>query len=478
MERSNLMGRLAVALILTPAFVIVWFIAAQMLSPDGVEKPGSRTLVFKPDGTPLLRCLLPDRISVRFEDLAGKTDEDGDDRDEFPFVYLAGGQKSGDSNRSLDWRDRIMLFDDRRSPPVLWGLISDGLPDAHAYFVGYDSVTKTRVGFIGIRGFRVDMPPEDDRFPFAGGRGAIHLDAFSRLGGAGPENPFTYLSYSRPLPKEAGLFDFSSVYIRSSDGRLYRADLRKRTISVVSGNLHVLAANFYYPGQSIERLALLTDHEVVLLDNHHRIVSRYELPPEAAGQPLYWSQISPGRSIAYWPAKRVPLGTKATEIVWCDQSGRVTRRATATLYEHKDPPLSRAFVLPSPLILGAYLGVESLRARVTSQADNWSEACSMVWENSWIDVATVLVLAVLLAAACYRRESRYATWRRERIIWSLLVLMGGLPVWIAYRLSRRWPVLENCSTCGVRVPRDRERCAHCGAEFPRPASLGTEVLAA
>ncbi len=49
--------------------------------------------------------------------------------------------------------------------------------------------------------------------------------------------------------------------------------------------------------------------------------------------------------------------------------------------------------------------------------------------------------------ACYRRQACYHANLAERIVWSAMVFLLGIPGWIGYRYRWRWPAIEPCPTC-------------------------------
>jgi hypothetical protein len=87
----------------------------------------------------------------------------------------------------------------------------------------------------------------------------------------------------------------------------------------------------------------------------------------------------------------------------------------------------------------------------------------------------VLAVGALCAVLAYRRQRRYAL--PNPGAWAAFAFLLGIPGWIAYRLHRAWPVLEECPACHQPSPRDREECIDCGAEFPPPPLKGIEVFA-
>jgi hypothetical protein len=98
------------------------------------------------------------------------------------------------------------------------------------------------------------------------------------------------------------------------------------------------------------------------------------------------------------------------------------------------------------------------------------------WRDRW-PLAVIALVALALAAACYRRQTRYQASPIERIVWPLFVFLLGVPGWIGYRYCRRWPELEPCPACHQPAPRAGEVCAACRHEFPLPAPQGAEIFA-
>ncbi|MCI0491575.1 MAG: hypothetical protein L0Z07_01405, partial [Planctomycetes bacterium] len=67
----------------------------------------------------------------------------------------------------IPWRNRITDFWGLRRPRVLWYGVLDDAPQVRAYFVGFDVLSKLRVGYIGRSGFRRSLPPNEEWFDLA-----------------------------------------------------------------------------------------------------------------------------------------------------------------------------------------------------------------------------------------------------------------------------------------------------------------------
>ena len=83
----------------------------------------------------------------------------------------------------------------------------------------------------------------------------------------------------------------------------------------------------------------------------------------------------------------------------------------------------------------------------------------------------------ILAVLAWRRSRAFGLSRKERITWTVFVLLFGLPAYVGFLLYRRWPIRLPCPNCQARVPRDRMACAECGTRFPDPGLKGIEIFA-
>jgi hypothetical protein len=93
----------------------------------------------------------------------------------------------------------------------------------------------------------------------------------------------------------------------------------------------------------------------------------------------------------------------------------------------------------------------------------------------WPCLAALLAIGAVCAIAAWRRQKRFGL--PHAAGWAVFAFLLGIPGWIAYRLHRAWPVVDECPACQQPSPRDREACTECGADFPPPALKGIEVFA-
>jgi hypothetical protein len=229
------------------------------------------------------------------------------------------------------------------------------------------------------------------------------------------------------------------------------------------------------------RLAVRTEGEVLVLDEHGRVLRRYPIPPALRGRNFSFAETSTGEAVLHRQAP--PADVQATEVehrvYHVARDGRC-REAATWLPRQGAGQWSVWFALggPSPLVLGG-ISASAATDNVLDEgaAATYPEALAWTLREMWPALVLAQVLAAGLALLCWRRQARYGASGPERWAWPLFVLVMGLPGWAGYRFGRSWPVLETCPACAAGVPRDREECVRCAAEFPRPALKGTEVFA-
>ena len=168
---------LGLALVLAIGFGTVFgFAAGWGISIwDGLQhqEQVAESLVVRADGTPLIKRQTYDRDQYQYREIE-------------TFHALNGGEVPGVKEEDLlssaslakphpdepefplDGYFRVGLFTDAQKPPNLWYFVDDGARDGRGYFVGYQSKSKLRVGFIGRDGFCPDQPPVEQWFPMDG----------------------------------------------------------------------------------------------------------------------------------------------------------------------------------------------------------------------------------------------------------------------------------------------------------------------
>ena len=492
MKTKGLVHSLILSAVLAVGFAAVWGVVGLWAlevgthvvaeaTPDSVVIVPRAVLGFMPDGTPVVYHQDGRRRQLR--DLQGNPVAEPDNEHSFLRpVQLSARSIPGGSSEELPWDRRIRSFADGHVPAGYWYFISDGRHDGMGYFVGYDSENRACVGYLGLAGLREAPLPAEEHIPFAGAA-------------AGSNSRLLCMQHDRsptehPQGRRTGRAPHGSVspwdvYVFGRDGKLYHADLQKRTIEVAfdRSRVHSAALASGLPDAvhgTPSRPAVRTEDAVLVLDERGEVLKRYPIPDYLRGLDISFGETSTGGAVMYWNS---PQDIFAWEVQYricrVDADGGCQEWATTLPFVGTGRLLPLAgVVMPSPVgLCGAVMALRPLMLLEDGLAASYPAALARALIEFSPALAIAQLVALGLAVFCYSRQVRYGAGRKERIIWPLFVLLLGLPGWIGYRFGRRWPVLETCPECGAVVPRDRMACARCEATFSRPALKGVEVFA-
>jgi hypothetical protein len=446
---------------------------------------GGKQLLFLGDGTPrVIQTVV--HGDWRYLDLEGNEvppPEDGPaawlPEAELP-AQLPDRAASGD----VSWGKRVRSFSDGRAPAVLWYLMTDGRPGGLAYFVGYDSRNKTRVGYLGTAGYRKDMPPGEEQFPFSGATVGPDKWVFSTQNAGSTEHPRGADTGRAPR----GCLSPWDVYLLGHDDQLYHIDLQQGIAHVALSGPRLRSAALVSAERdgkrgTSRRLAVRTADAVLVLDERGGVRQGYAIPEELRKEELHFAQTSSGEAVMYSCSPLDLGGADDMDCrIWWVAADGATRHASVTLTDaFGDMKALRwisGVVVPCPLAANGLLSIGWTRhLQNEGLAATYPEALAKAVRDFWPGLVLVHLLSAGLAVLCYRRQVRYGASRAEQIAWPLFVLALGLPGWVGYRFGRSWPALEACPACGAAAPRDRAECAGCAAAFLPPALKGTEVFA-
>ena len=252
-RRTGIIQPLALSLVVALGFGMVWAVLtdwAVNAAKDllGCEKAWEY-INFRMDGTPVIeRYESPPAGGVAFRDLDGR-----------PLVisrqeaWLQGADLANsagtihfDYSRTCPWyvnppwRNRIAGLNDGGQPAVYWYFLGDGTPPGTGYFVGYDSIGKRRLGYIGRGGFQTGLPSPEQRFPLR-----AHKTARSAL--ASTQFPREQEPISPPYSQGPGFFPGWVVYVLADDA-LIEVNLQRRTAQVVLREPGLISAGFACKG--------------------------------------------------------------------------------------------------------------------------------------------------------------------------------------------------------------------------------------
>ena len=374
------------------------------------------------------------------------------------------------------WEYRLARFWFSGRDQSRWYLVHDGLAEGHVYFVGYDTSTKERVGYLGKTGFAAMPPPKEQLFSYDGRRlvSRRFTSAVISKTNSGHPDPVTRHYVPANLPEW-------SVYFLSGD-ELWHVDLRHHTATLQErfpGAIDLELAppptdGLEAPGGIDEKLMVRTGTEMIKIALDGEVLHRWSLPEDARDKELiYWYDVGDDNALVRFIRRAVNRHLEE-ELVWLNADGGVRRRETVELLggglePHEVWTMSPA--LPMPTVLTFAFCAFAGEVRGPDFSSKFAKAVALFWPA----LLLVYLVSAVLAWLAYRRQVRFSL--PAPGVWAVFVFLFGVPGWLAYRWHRRWPVLETCGECRRPAPRDRDTCAACGHLFAAPPRVGTEVFA-
>ena len=494
-ERSRILQPLCLAGMLAVGAGIVWALAAvwSIATVDQATREHRRfeQVAVRIDGTPVIRTYPGGPAGeTTHRTLKGEPLEVRS-QNELRSAYLASVPRRPRLFFRAGWSERLRMFTDNRRPVTYWYLVHNGEIEGEGYFVGYNSKTKRRVGYMGLAGFRPDKPPPGERFPLDG----------------------RMLRYSGPVAHNAGRFVLAGemihqasydvaggvprwrVYLASGRG-LLEIDLGGRSVRTLLESARLISVGVLDQAVELDRqedsklafpikqyVAARGRDEVFLLDATGKLFGTYPIPETLRGEPFWFYLLSDDRAMLHCGLSYVD-GRYMHELFWINQQGEVVDREEVTLQRGSSTqapavaPWLLCLEVPAPAIVMSVTTLAALWEYLERGGEaDYSAALALAraLSNAWPALLALHALAAGLAWLCYRRQRRYAMgWTR---VWVAFVFLFGVPGLLGYLFHRRWPVRVRCEECGVAVPRDRESCSGCGSDFAEPSARGIEVFA-
>jgi hypothetical protein len=494
--RCSLLRQLAWATTLAIGFGAVWSILAIWIAyaiQDARQGPREtwpprELFAVKHDGTVLIQNMPWDPYAQNtYRDLKGATQVLNPDRDHLiPAVYMAGQQGTpGEFSWHPAWHQRLMMFINEREPAVNWYFVHNGKLEGAGYFVGYERESNRRVGFIGLFGSRSDPVPIDQWIPV---RGTLVGDLW--LWSSAPLS-IIYSGGSREY--RVGPFDVPTrlVYVPSGN-QLREVDLAAGTITTAFEAPEAIEAPGIPSIASWSGGRYAKDHPILIrtrqqiyaLDRKHNMIRRFAVPTEIDRRsPVSWYELGNGQAVAEfvraWSAPEPDNVTKrmvyriASDGTIQDQF-ELTLQTGSPATNRRDLPMQVAFAVPSLALVSAAIPLSLMTFDPT---ERYPAAIIARLVEFGPSLLAVFALSLVMAVLVWRRCRSFGLPKRERVAWSVYVLLLGIPAYVGFRLCRSWPIRQSCPSCDARAPRDRPACARCGARFPDPISLGTEIFA-
>lgn len=441
-------------------------------------EPPVERLVFTVEGEPLLLTSQPSAVPVTQRHRA----PDGSQRVtrgysidtyrtlsgqiiEWPITLQSGGsQQLPPAKRDDDWRPRGLEIRGflAAEPPAYWYLLLDGQA-GRAHFAGFDPQSKRAIGYLGLRGYRVQVPPAADRFDLPGG-----------LYGALAPNP-GFANEPDFIGSYAGRGDTEDIQFLVSGKTIQAVDVNAQTVRPVQLPDKVISVGVMthpvlsedkqrvtYPRKSVARLP----DKLVVLEPGGKPSRTFSLPLPVRERAIEFLGTL-GEETVLVARQENPQSEEElpTLIYWFNDQGDVVRQAQAELAEQSAARVLwiGAATLPVPLLYANFVG------RKGSQR-------GLAFLEDWPPMLAVCLASAAGAGVCFRRQrsigSLSSAWA-----WAALVFALGPAGLLGYWTQNHRPVCERCEHCGAVVPRNRETCRACAAAFPPPALKGSEVFA-
>jgi hypothetical protein len=369
-----------------------------------------------------------------------------------------------------------------------WFLRKDEESTEHAYLVGYDLQSKHCIGYVGVRGFRLDKPSLDDQFAIGArsmnvASAALHSDWGRANPFSGDRTPLLIISDDKLYAVDLQFAAPEVMNFTLGDtGQTIRLD---RTVRLLPLDEPVLSMNYAKQGaeddsnkDEEQRIVVRTPKHVLLLDMLGQTLRSAEIPPALLD--LNFSVYLPVGDEIIFAVNNSDDDKNETDLTWVNTKTAAMRSEKVVLYKRMGDRQKVAWVsaaiVPSPAVLGVFYYElwPALRHPALRLIDA-SAYRAGIWNASWPILMLVGLLSMAAAAYAYRRQKCYGP--RGAIAWAIFVLIAGPAGLLGYLWHRRWPVVERCASCGVDVPRNRGDCLACHTEFSAPKQLGCEVFA-
>lgn len=482
-------------------FVTVWcgYIVYQFL---GTTEQVYESVQVAGDGTPVIQSY----TAPRYQDQTYRT-LDGQPYDPVNQQWLTAASSQGARRPPrlydwpITWSQRVAGISDMQRHPVSWYFVRDAAPLGHAYFVGFDELSRMRVGYIGRQGFRRAMPPQDEWFDVGPRLIDWQGQALVSTSYIQPGNR----AYEYQVEGESMRIKPWKAFVIDGN-RLVEIDLRTHTVRTLyeSPDIRSVVVVTEPPASAktqpapenppdaddpdalpkapdplLSRLALRLADRIVVLDPPTGNKREFILPESLRERPIETYILGADELLVQtWPKER---STGIIDLTWVKPDGAIARQQTLTLASaapesERAASLMAAGVAPVPLgwltVLTIVAPVEMLQS---NDVATYSAGLAKSFGFGWPGLLVVIAVAVVLAWVTYRLQRKYR--RPATGAWTALVLLLGVPGFIAYWLEHHRTKLESCKACGEIIPRDRDDCAACNAQFPTPSLVGTEIFA-
>lgn len=394
----------------------------------------------------------------------------------FPQYFSTSGESSrfvNDSTGPWPWSLRTSYFGvtgQQGRHSVSWFFFWPDHPGGTGYWVGYDIVTKRRVGYLGKSGLTASIPPIADQFP-AWDAESRHT---ARIMGSDP-NYYSSFVFPPSGMSSLSLNDVGSevgvLFVTPRRDTIYVLNLTRGSVAAVRSDipekqlLGITARDFGHQShpsvQSLStELILIWSDRLEFTTPTLQSLRTVMLPEELRNQSLTFSEQDGDTFVTSnfeFPfGRRREVKSVSYPLIWFDKSGTVTRREEVTLpwnlgFEQWDAEQFQTPLSLMPISLWRYAEI-ARSGRIPDDDDRYFRQPDepMTWTIWWQCLRQIVhrlpwsiglcaFSGVPFAIACWWQQRRVAASRFERLAWPALVYLFGLVGWIAFVAHREWP---------------------------------------
>lgn len=345
------------------------------------------------------------------------------------------------------WGIRLAALRDTATPPAYWYLMNPPDTPSHCYLVGYDSVSRQRVGFLGLQGFSPVLPSREDRF-------SIQPHEWNTWMGNVVSTDVAHWQWhnaNEPIWTRFNSYFAGLSEVRLwilSNGMIYELDpLNRQVRELIAAPeaIYLSRSEMERDGRHHSKLLIQNPDALRLIDPVSLAETRFPLMserPETRGSATFLQTVdNEFVLVTTFSPLRENSEDSVAEIQWFNADGTLARTATRTLKSTSNQEVGNSLVVAAvfPLPLVPLIGLTVAPHFMAWDGDTrgWSERFGEVW--SWISgwfLATTFI-GFLCAWACRRRELQVfhnASWW-----WPVTVGCLGWFGWIGYINLRPLP---------------------------------------
>jgi hypothetical protein len=381
----------------------------------------------------------------------------------------------------------VLSYSDARQRPTAWYFMVFGNPTGLGYFVGYDVLTRDRVGYIGRDGFQLDLPADGQVFAVLRTRSNPNS---SFIAPAGNQNNGETAFLNFNAATALGEIPVWICHVVSGN-RLLRIDLRERNVrtvwetpglfdvSVAQRPRRDSAPRENRQPEYEECVVVRSADAVTVLDWQDRVQKTYRLPTELRNTQFTFYPAANGKAVATF-FDRGRFSSNSDNVVEFAADGTVSHTVSHVTEaqaerDARTEATGMSLGFPEPIVPLIITLIAPLYAEADDTSAGYASAVAENVGNFWL-MSLITGILGIVSVALYRLHA-VRSGNAPSIAWMVFVFLFGIPGFLGYLWHRRWPVRLPCPACRSDAPRDRDNCARCGTPFPAPAPNGLEIFA-